>query len=96
MSDWDSEYFDWDAENIAHIARHGITPREAEEALTLDPIDIRTQQVGDEERFSQLGITRQLRVLYVVATWRNEKVRVVTSYPAPPHLREYYVSQRRS
>jgi uncharacterized DUF497 family protein len=25
--------FDWDAANVAHIAQHGITPEECEEAL---------------------------------------------------------------
>ena len=27
--------FDWDAANVAHIARHGITPKECEEAARL-------------------------------------------------------------
>ncbi len=30
------EEFDWDDNNIEHIARHGVEPWEAEEAL-LDP-----------------------------------------------------------
>lgn len=29
--------FDWDEANVAHIARHGVRPWEAEEALT-DPL----------------------------------------------------------
>lgn len=87
--------FEWDEENTSHVARHGVTPQEAEEALTLDPLDFETQQVDHEERFSQIGITRQLRVLYVVATWRGEVIRVVTAFPAAPHLRELYASERK-
>jgi len=30
--------FDWDAANIQHFARHGVTPREAEQAVVIDPL----------------------------------------------------------
>ena len=30
--------FDWDHHNIAHIARHGVTPEEAEQVLANDPV----------------------------------------------------------
>lgn len=29
--------FDWDARNVAHVARHNVTPEEVEEALVLEP-----------------------------------------------------------
>jgi len=32
-------FFDWDEFNIAHIARHGVKPHEAEEVVTNEPID---------------------------------------------------------
>jgi hypothetical protein len=35
--------FDWDAANIAHIARHGVTPQQAEQALSIFPIDLLRQ-----------------------------------------------------
>jgi hypothetical protein len=31
--------FDWDLANVRHIARHDVTPGEAEEALENDPVD---------------------------------------------------------
>lgn len=31
--------FDWDQDNIAHIARHDITPQEAEQVLRNYPAD---------------------------------------------------------
>jgi hypothetical protein len=30
--------FDWDAANIQHLAWHGITPKEAEQAVLIDPL----------------------------------------------------------
>ena len=31
--------FDWKEANIAHIARHDVTPEEAEQVVENDPID---------------------------------------------------------
>lgn len=43
--------FDWDEANVAHIARHGVRPWEAEEALT-DPLRLvlKTRSQRGEER----------------------------------------------
>ena len=30
--------FDWDAANILHLARHGVMPKEAEQAVVIDPL----------------------------------------------------------
>ena len=43
--------FDWDEDNIAHIASHGVTPEEAEQVLRNDPADGGTQNVDGEDRF---------------------------------------------
>jgi uncharacterized DUF497 family protein len=43
-----------------------------------------------EERTAQLGETDAGRVLLVITTWRDEKVRVVTAYPVGKKLRELY------
>jgi uncharacterized protein len=87
--------FDWDEANVAHIAKHGVTPEEAEEALSLAPIDVVNQQYEEEERFLQLGITSGMRILVVITTWRGDLLRVVTAYPATEALRAYYVKERR-
>jgi hypothetical protein len=36
--------FDWDAANVAHIAQHGITPEECEEAYKNGPMVIEVQE----------------------------------------------------
>lgn len=78
MTDW--EEFDWDDENIKHIARHEVEPWEAEEAL-LDTGRVGTPayNVRGETRWAALGATEAGRVLFVVFTGRSGKVRVVTA-----------------
>ena len=41
--------FDWDSENRRHIARHGIAPGEAEEAVLIEPLEADVQQHESEE-----------------------------------------------
>jgi hypothetical protein len=92
----EAQVFDWDEENIAHIARHGVMPAEAEEALTIAPMDIAEQHHDEEVRYVQLGTTANMRILLVVSTWRGDLVRVVTAYPASSSLRENYAEERRN
>lgn len=87
--------FDWDESNLAHIARHGVTRQEAEEAFVIAPVDIMRQYYEDEDRFLQLGVTSAGRVLAIVTTWREDVLRVITAYDAPSNLREYYWRERR-
>jgi uncharacterized protein len=83
--------FDWDDKNRKHIAKHRVTPAEAEQAVLNDPIDLTLQVSDGEERIVQIGVTDKGRILLVVTTWRKEKIRVVTAYPAPKQLREFYL-----
>jgi len=86
--------FDWDAENLAHIARHGVTAAEAEYVLTHPTVDFGLQDWHDEERFSEAGPTAEGRFLMVVTTMRDHKTRVVTAYDAPTFaVRAYLVSR---
>ena len=85
--------FDWDKENIAHIARHGVTREEAEEAFKLAPMDIAELHHDEEVRYVQLGITSKGPVLLLVTTWPGYFVRVVTAYTASPSLRKLYASK---
>jgi uncharacterized DUF497 family protein len=82
--------FDWDFENIHHIARHGVSPEEAEDVLLNQPIDLDDEYVEGEWRFSSLGFTRSGRILIVVATMRGERIRVITSFaPGAKLIREF-------
>ena len=86
--------FEWDEENRAHIARHGITPEEAEQVLVYDPVDAGAQDHAGEERFVEVGVMDAMRVLVVITTQRGELTRVVTAYPASAAFRRFYASQK--
>ena len=86
--------FDWNEANIGHIARHKVTPEEAEQVLTNDPLELEPQLVDDEMRFPSGGITDRGRWLFVVATVRDEKIRIATAYDAPKYLIELYLRSR--
>ena len=47
--------FDWDSSNIGHIARHDITPNEAEEAILIEPLETHVQPHEGEERVLCFG-----------------------------------------
>jgi len=78
--------FDWDEGNIGHIARHEVTPTEAEQAIRNDPLDLGGETVDGEERFLSLGLTGSGRLLVVVTTMRGRRTRVVTAYGAGRRL----------
>ena len=72
--------FDWDAGNRKHIARHGITPLEAEEAAVIEPLEAAVQHNGNEDRVLCFGRTSAGRLLTLLYTERRGKVRIVTAY----------------
>jgi uncharacterized DUF497 family protein len=86
--------FDWDAANTGHIARHQITPEEAEQIIQDEPLDLGRQIRNGERRTLHLGETNSGRVLIIVITERAELLRVVTAYPADRQDRAFYEAWR--
>jgi uncharacterized DUF497 family protein len=82
--------FDWDAANVAHIAQHGITPEECEEAYWNGPMVIEVQERKSERRRLCLGETNAARLLTFVITERSDKIRFVTAHPMHAKQREIY------
>ncbi len=74
--------FDWDQANTEHIARHRVTPAEAEKVISGAYLPIETEDRSGEERHTELGQTDTGRLLVVVWTWRRRRIRVVTAFPA--------------
>ena len=72
--------FDWDAANLGHIARHGIAPKEAEEAVLIEPLETDVQSHLSEQRVLCFGRAKSGRLLTVLYTERRGKIRVVTAY----------------
>ncbi len=75
--------FDWDTENILHIARHNVTPNEVEEVFDKPTLDVRLNSVSGEDRFTEIGVTRKGRFLEITTILRGDAIRVVTAYDAP-------------
>jgi len=86
--------FDWDEQNIRHIAEHDVTPEEAEEVMANDPTFVEEQEAEGEQRFLHVGTTDALRCIVIVITWRGDLPRVVTAYEAPPAMRRFHFSRR--
>lgn len=82
--------FEWDAANTEHIARHQITPEEAEQVISGASLPLETEERGGEERHTELGETAGGRVLIVVWTWRQHRVRVITAFPADRKWRDLW------
>jgi uncharacterized DUF497 family protein len=87
--------FDWDEGNAGHVAGHGISPDEVEDAL-LDPERIGTAAygVGDEARSATIGMTESGRILLVVTTRRRRRFRVVTAREATEREKRHYRRRR--
>jgi uncharacterized protein len=83
--------FEWDEANTKHILHHDVKPEEAEQALANDPLEWDYDAVENEERWTSIGHTNQLRILKVVWTLRDEKVRVVTALEVAKHEARGYL-----
>ena len=86
--------FDWDETNIGHVARHSVLPEEAEQVILNDPVDLGMEIVEGEERYLNLGATVHHRILLVVTTWREDRVRVVTAFEPIKRLIQFYYQER--
>ena len=83
--------FDWDDDNLDHIARHQVEPEEAEEALS-DPDLIVTDAYNTptEQRAAVVGATEDGRILFVVYMVREARFRVVTARDANKSQKRAY------
>ena len=82
--------FDWDDANTAHISRHKVTPKEADQIVLGASLPIETEERSGEYRHTELGETAAGRLLLVVWTWRQRRIRVVTAFPANRKWREMW------
>jgi uncharacterized DUF497 family protein len=85
--------FGWDDENVSHIARHGVTPKEIEE-LFRRPYAIEVDEpVNGEERFLAHGTTARGRYLTVVCADRKGSIRPITAWDMTREDREQYADE---
>jgi uncharacterized DUF497 family protein len=86
--------FEWDAANVEHIARHDVTPQEAQEVFANDPTELGSRFVDGEARFQLVGFSNSGRWLCVIITEREENIRVVTAYDAENRQIETYLRSK--
>lgn len=84
--------FDWDEYNLDHIARHGVDPDEAEDAV-LDPD--RVSFPARSGRVGYIGATEAGRVLVVILDRKGDRWRVVTARDASPNEKKSYRRRQR-
>ena len=86
--------FDWDENNLRKIRAHRIKRGDVEEALANSPILIYEQNVGGESRFVYYGETHARRLLAVVLTECDDRIRVVTAYQLDAGQKRDYFARR--
>lgn len=86
--------FEWDRHNLKKIRAHRVNVIEAEEPLSISPILIYEQDADGESRYVYYGETAGLRLLAVVLTERNGKIRVITAYELDAGLKRDYLERR--
>ncbi|CAN5880709.1 BrnT family toxin [soil metagenome] len=83
--------FDWDDANIDHIARHGLEPKDVEEALLdSESVPMPAYNYGSEKRRGLVGATNGGRILSVVYTERSGKTRPITAREASKSEKRRY------
>lgn len=86
--------FDWDDGNrTKSAAKHAVETAEAEEVFTLGeaaPMGVQVSPETPEERLGTVGVTSGGRILHVVFTLREGKVRPISARPAHKKEREFY------
>lgn len=73
--------FEWDEGNREKLKKHGVGNREVEETFfdTEKKIYKDIFHSKEEERFILLGKTKTKRLLYVVFTYRDHSVRIISA-----------------
>jgi uncharacterized DUF497 family protein len=81
--------FDWDVHNVGHLARHGVRPEDAEQALSGQIVDLDyCVTENGEERWTAMGQTTDGRIPVIVRTLLDDggSYRPITAYPATKAL----------
>jgi uncharacterized DUF497 family protein len=82
--------FEWDEANIRHLRRHKVSPDEFEEAVRNDPVFTDIEEEKGEERYHAVGGTNGLRILILIFSYRDGRIRPITAWDAGKSAREFY------
>jgi len=82
--------FEWDeAKARANLRKHGVSFSEAATCF-LDGDAFTAPEKDYPDRFILIGLSRQLRVLFVVSAEAGERIRIITARKATPAQRKVY------
>ena len=91
--------FDWDSGNIEkNENKHGITPKEVEDIFKYGeilPLGKQVRPVVKEDRFGIIGMTKEEKILCIVFTFRDNKVRPISARTASQKERRLYAKNVR-
>lgn len=79
---FEGRQFDWDDGNIdKNWQKHSVSPKECQEIFEHLPIIVLDDEKHSqkEQRFLAYGQTEKCRLLCVIYTLRNEKIRVISA-----------------
>ena len=82
--------FDWDPDNVGHVARHGVNPVEVEEAVERAHVIIPARELHGEKRWKLFGRSAAGRYLVVVFTIRDDRLRPITAHTMNQRERRIY------
>lgn len=73
--------FDWNKGNLDHIKKHNVSYRECEESFLGKPLILNEDETHsqNEERFRVYGQTNKKRLMFMIFTIRNNKIRVISA-----------------
>jgi uncharacterized DUF497 family protein len=82
--------FEWDETKArANLRKHGVSFAEAATCF-LDPEAFTAPDKDFPDRFVLIGLSRQLRVLFVVSAEAGERIRIISARKATPAQRKVY------
>lgn len=75
------EGFDWDKGNLEHIKKHNVEYTECEEAFLSEGPNITEDESHSqiEERYRVYSETSKGRLLFIIITLRENKIRVISA-----------------
>lgn len=82
--------FEWDDDKArANERKHGVSFAEAATCF-LDPRGFTAPDKDRPERFILIGLSREVRVLFIVSAERDERIRIISARKASPAQRKVY------
>lgn len=83
--------FEWDADNLGHIARHGLAADDIEAILEHGDTEFSAPYTRNGQwRVSATGPRTDGRIVEVVFTQHDELTRVVTAYSVPTRVQREF------